>query len=72
MVRIITRTIMTITVIQAGSPGWKLGEELTTPHCKNQSVNEILHRASDLDGYLAQDRDQWQTLVNMIMNLWVP
>ena len=21
---------------------------------------------------LAQDRDRWQTLVNMIMNLWVP
>jgi hypothetical protein len=21
---------------------------------------------------LAQDRDQWQALVNMVMNLWVP
>jgi hypothetical protein len=22
--------------------------------------------------HLAQDRDQWQALVNMIINLWVP
>jgi hypothetical protein len=22
--------------------------------------------------YLAKDRDQWQALVNMIMNLWDP
>jgi hypothetical protein len=22
--------------------------------------------------HLAQDRDQWQALVNMVMNLWVP
>jgi hypothetical protein len=22
--------------------------------------------------YLAQDRDQWKTLVNTVMNLWVP
>jgi hypothetical protein len=22
--------------------------------------------------YLAQDRDNWKALVNMIMNLWVP
>jgi hypothetical protein len=22
--------------------------------------------------YLAEDRDQWRTLVNMVMNLWVP
>jgi hypothetical protein len=22
--------------------------------------------------HLAQDRDQWQALVNMIMNLWIP
>jgi hypothetical protein len=22
--------------------------------------------------HLAQDRDQWQALVNMLMNLWVP
>jgi hypothetical protein len=26
-----------------------------------------------VDGmHLAPDRDQWQTLVNMVMNLWVP
>jgi hypothetical protein len=22
--------------------------------------------------YLAQDRNQWRTVVNMVMNLWVP
>jgi hypothetical protein len=22
--------------------------------------------------YLAQDRDQWSAIVNMVMNLWVP
>jgi hypothetical protein len=22
--------------------------------------------------YLAQDRDQWQDLVNTVMNLWIP
>jgi hypothetical protein len=22
--------------------------------------------------YLAEDRDQWQALVNVVMNLWVP
>jgi hypothetical protein len=22
--------------------------------------------------HVAQDRDQWQALVNMVMNLWVP
>jgi len=22
--------------------------------------------------HLAQDREQWQALVNMVMNLWVP
>jgi hypothetical protein len=37
---------------------------------------KIDHRKLEWDGMdwinLAQDRDQWRTLVNMVMNLWVP
>jgi hypothetical protein len=47
-------------------------------HSKNLSVdrNMILERISGKQGvdwmHLAQDRDQWQALVNKVMNLHVP
>jgi hypothetical protein len=37
----------------------------------NMNVREI--GWGGMDGIdLAQDRDQWKALVNMVMNLWVP
>ena len=41
-------------------------------------VNNIKMDFEDVGGegtdwiHLAQDRDRWQTLVNAVMNLWVP
>jgi len=34
-------------------------------------VREMVWEDVDLM-YLAQDRDQWHVLVNMVLNLWVP
>jgi hypothetical protein len=30
-------------------PGWWLGKELTSPHCKKPACYEMLKRASELD-----------------------
>jgi len=52
-----------------------LGKGLTTPHCKNQLVTKCYAgiRWEGLDWmYLAQDMDQWQAILNTVMNLWVP
>jgi hypothetical protein len=49
---------------------------LQRPRCKWEDISkvdlvEIQHVVVDwID--LAQDRDQWQVLLNMVTNLWVP
>jgi hypothetical protein len=48
-----------------GGRGRKKGEE------RNQKRKEIGFGGVDCIN-LAQGRDQWQALVNTIMNLWVP
>jgi hypothetical protein len=40
---------------------------LTTPQHKKKLVTKILKKID-----LAQDRDQWRTLVNMVMNFQAP
>jgi hypothetical protein len=35
-----------------GPPTWGLGEGLTTPHRKNLACYEMLHRVSELGGFL--------------------
>jgi hypothetical protein len=36
---------------RGGPPAWGLGEGLTTPHHKNPSCYEMLHRSLDFAGY---------------------
>jgi hypothetical protein len=56
-----------------GTANKGLGQGLTTPDLKKLICYEMLHRTSDLDGFFGTtSRVQWWTLVNMIMNFWVP
>jgi hypothetical protein len=51
-------------------------EGLTTPHCEKPAYCEMLYGQRTWilwnDLYVVQDRDQWQALVNTVMNLQVP
>jgi hypothetical protein len=59
-----------------------LGSREETDHYKDQDVGGVIIlkwmdlREIGWDGVnwinLAQDRGQWQAVVNMVMNLWVP
>jgi hypothetical protein len=51
---------------RGGPPAWGLGEVLTTPRRKSM----MLRNAWTID--LAQDRDRWRAVVNVVMNLWFP
>jgi hypothetical protein len=54
-------------VIQLG------GEVLINPHRKTLSCYEIfIQKASYMDWYLAQNRDMWRVLVNVVINLQFP
>jgi hypothetical protein len=56
---------------KCGPTPWGLGEGLTTLHCKKTAFYETLHRASEMDRSLSQDRGHWQALVNTVINVWV-
>jgi hypothetical protein len=48
---------------------------LRRPRCRWEDIRLDLREINwkDVDWiHLGQDRDQWQALVNMVMNLWVP
>jgi len=57
-----------------GKPEGKI--PLGRPRCRwNDNINMHLQEArfEGMDWIeLAQDRDKWQALVNVVMNLWVP
>jgi len=63
---------------RVGPPSWGLGEVLTAPYRKNVSCYESFTQKApdlyvgDMDWIeLAQDRNRWQTLLNVVMNLRV-
>jgi hypothetical protein len=59
--------------ILVGKPQGK--RPLGRPRCRGVDNIKIDLRKTEWDGMdwndLAQDRDQWRALVNMVMNLWV-
>jgi hypothetical protein len=60
--------------ISVGKPKWK--RLLGRPRCRwedniGMDLMEIGWKDMDLM-HLAEDRDWWETLVNTVMNLWVP
>jgi hypothetical protein len=60
--------------ILVGKPEGK--KPLGRPRCRWVDYIKIDLREIGWDGMdwieLAQDRDQWRALLNMVMNLWVP
>jgi hypothetical protein len=48
-----------------------LNKGLNTPYHKKPACYKMFQRALELD-QLAQDRDHWQAVVNIVMNLWSP
>jgi hypothetical protein len=61
-------------MILVGKPEGK--RPLLRPRCRWVDNIKIDVRETEWDGMdwidLAKDRDQWRSLVNTVMNLWVP
>jgi hypothetical protein len=66
-------TIVSVKWWYVGMPGGK--RPLTRPRHRWEGNVKMNHREIGQESvygmHLAQDRDQWQALVNMVMNLWV-
>jgi hypothetical protein len=60
--------------ILVGEPEWK--RSLRRPRRRWENNNTMYLREITWEGvdpiYQTQDRDQWEFLVNMVLNLWVP